>query len=542
MRNVHSRHVGRVEGPISRQLKRTPLSTVSPDVRFTAAEQAPVRKQVRGSAVLLAGRGCAIVLNLLVQVILVRSLIKSDFGHLAYALSLVELLSVLAVGCMDKSFARFGAIHHERRELPQFAGVLWLSLITPVVLGGTLAAVILGGGDAVQFLSHDGGTQPLLWAIALLIPFNGVSSVAQSLMTVARGPREVLFRRHLLGPGLKLIAVATVAYFGGQAREMALALLLAGVLGCVADVLLILRVVVEEQLQPYLKLSSIAGVWREVVRTSLALLVTDGAMLARGSLILVLLGWFATSTETAAFRAASSVVKVNELVIINFAVMFIPLASRLFAEGSTAVLWATLRRTNVWITVLSFPVFAFTVGLAAPMTVLLFGPEYGDSARLLVILALGYFVQAVYGFHGQMLRVLNQNRAVINIELLTIACVVPGAVLLILNWGAIGAAIAASAGVMLPSFLKAWVSDRVARNPGADEFRAIRWFTAITAMSLAWIALWQPLDWLTGGLLATATTAAVWFASRGLLNVAETFPELPHLFSRWATRENRAAS
>lgn len=533
MWNDHSRNVGRAQVRSTVRSSQTILSTI--------AEHAPVRKQVRGSAVLLAGRGCAIVLNLLVQVILVRSLVKSDFGHLAYALSLVELLSVLAVGCMDKSFARFGAIHHERRELPQFAGVLWLSLITPVVLGGTLAAVILG--DFVpRFLTHDPAAQPLLWAIALLIPFNGVSSVAQSLMTVARGPREVLFRRHLLGPGLKLIAVATVAYLGGEAREMALALLLAGALGCVADVWLILRVVIEEQLQPYLKLSSIAGVWREVVRTSLALLITDGAMLARGSLILVLLGWFATSTETAAFRAASSVVKVNELVIINFAVMFVPLASRLFAEGSTAVLWATLRRTNVWITVLSFPVFAFTVGLAAPMTVLLFGPEYGDSARLLVILALGYFVQAVYGFHGQMLRVLNQNRAVINIEILTIACVVPGSVLLILNWGAMGAAIAASAGVMLPSFLKAWVSDRVARHPGADEFRAIRWFTAITAVALAWIAIWQPLDWLTGGILATATTAAVWFASRGLLNVAETFPELPRLFARWQPRENQASS
>ena len=71
-----------------------------------------LRRQVRGSTLLLLGRGCSILLNLATQIAIVRTLQKHDYGAFAYAVSLVETASLAAAFCMDKTLSRCGAIYH----------------------------------------------------------------------------------------------------------------------------------------------------------------------------------------------------------------------------------------------------------------------------------------------------------------------------------------------------------------------------------------------------------------------------------------------
>ena len=70
------------------------MDVPSPPRSFPAPDTAA--QQLRGSTLLVAGRGVGIAINFATQIITVQYLSKSDFGVLAYALSISVVLSVVA--------------------------------------------------------------------------------------------------------------------------------------------------------------------------------------------------------------------------------------------------------------------------------------------------------------------------------------------------------------------------------------------------------------------------------------------------------------
>src|SRR5690554_4685934 len=76
----------------------------------------PTRKHIRGSSLLLLGRIIAMGLNFGVQIVTVRYLAKSDYGALAFALSVVSMATSGVLLGLDKSVARFVPIYQEQRD------------------------------------------------------------------------------------------------------------------------------------------------------------------------------------------------------------------------------------------------------------------------------------------------------------------------------------------------------------------------------------------------------------------------------------------
>ena len=82
------------------------------------------------------------------------------------------------------------------------------------------------------------------------------------------------------------------------------------------------------------------------------------------------------------------------------ALLFTPLAARLFARGDRAGIRELYWRTAAWMAVFSFPVFALTFVCAHELTVALFGERYASSAPVLALLALGYAIPfSVAGYY-----------------------------------------------------------------------------------------------------------------------------------------------
>jgi O-antigen/teichoic acid export membrane protein len=488
------------------------------------------RTQIRGSSLLLLGRGCSIVFNLLTQVATIRYLSKLDYGAFAYAISIVEFAALAAAFGMDKTFSRFGSIYHERRDIQRFAGAFLLATTVTLGIGACLA------GGVVAFGSRIGGwlaTSPesiqLLAILALLIPINAFSSVALSLFTILRGARTILLRKHVFGPAVKLSAILYVIGAGGTVGQVALAFLATGICGLVADVWLLTRTLRLEgiRLSDLSRRSNVVIPAREFFGYSMPLLSSDVTYLARGSLVVILLGWLGSAESAASFRAVLPVVRLNELVIVSFTLLFTPLASRLFAQQQTEQLVELYRRTAVWILMLSFPVFAGCVCFSQPLTVLLFGTEYANTGNLLVILASGYFVQAAVGFNSRMLKVLGLVWHNVIIDLFAAGCALGLCAFLIPLWQATGAALACSAGIVVHSLLKSIVL-RYQTGMGSVPGKVLRLY-AVTAVCASLLIVSQfllPSSWLIGGAQIIAACLAVWMAGRELLDLNATFPEL----------------
>lgn len=491
------------------------------------------RAQIRGSVLLLAGRGCSIVVNLATQIVTIRYLTKLDYGVFAYALSVIELASLAAALGMDKTLARFGAIYHEQRDQARLAGALILSFGLPVLLGSCyVLSVLLLPDRAAEWLQLDSASLGVLALTAPLVPINAFASSAQSVFTVFGEARTVFLRKQVLGPVLRLATVLGVIAFGGALRELALALLLTGLCGALTDMVLLAR-----RLRG-LKAGGAGAVvpLREFLSFSLPLLSSDAAYLARGTLVVVLLGSLSAALEAATFRAVLPVVRLNELVLVNFSLMFVPLASRLYAQGQTAQLAEMHRRTTSWIMVLTFPVFAACVALAQPLAELLFGRDYSDSGKVLAILAVGYYAQAAFGFNSRLLKVLGFVRPIVILDMAATALSLGLSALWIPRWGAQGAAAAVSLGLTIHAALKWCAVRRLAVLGPVPAVYSVS-HLAVAGCSAVLIVehLIVPADWAAGCVMAALTSFVVLLLSRQALDIPGMFPELRQLppLLRW---------
>ena len=88
------------------------------------------RQHVRGSALLVLGRVVAMVIGMATQVVIVRTLTKSDYGAFAYALALAAAARTLLSLGQGRLLSRFLATYEEERDYPRLFGAIALAVGT----------------------------------------------------------------------------------------------------------------------------------------------------------------------------------------------------------------------------------------------------------------------------------------------------------------------------------------------------------------------------------------------------------------------------
>ncbi len=486
------------------------------------------RKQIRGSSLLLAGRGFSLVINLVTQIVVIRYLSRLDYGAFAWSFSVIEMAALAAAFGMDKSLSRFGAMYHQQGDFRRLSGILILSASVVLTLGSIIVvSVWLLSTQLASLFAVEPVAVSLLVTLIILVPTNAFSSVSLSVYAFLGKTQTVFFRRHLLGPSIRLAGVVTAILLNGGLHYIAMAYLVSGLIAVLIDVLLVSTYLREEKIPQKIRKQRPVIPVKDFFGYSLPLLTSDIAFLVRGTFIVFMLGWLADTTASASFRAVLPIVKLNELILINFTVLFMPLATRLFSQGNQEQLKEMYQRTSIWAMVLSFPVFAVCVTLAPTLTVLLFGSEYADSSIILVILSAGYFIQSVFGFNSQLLKVLGMVRIFMAIDLFATAFSLIMCWWLIPIYGAYGAAIGVTAAIILHSLTKYLVvrifTDYAQKS---TDFNKSFFITGGCALFLILAQALFDLHWSAGLLLAVASSAIVLNLNRDLMDITSFFPEL----------------
>lgn len=509
----------------------------------TETNQEASQRHIRGSSILLVGRFVSLGLNFAVQVLTVRYLSKSDYGAFAYALSVVSMGASVSLFGLDKAVARFIPIYHENDRLRRMLGAIVMTLGTIIAIGLALIFLVTGLRSALgASLVNDPQALSLLVILVALAPMQALDSWFQGMFAVFAKPHAIFFRRHVLGPGLKLLAVVIVMLSGAGVYTLAWGYLIGGIVGLLAYVTMLWKLLRDNGLlQPSLW-RKMELPFREVFSFSSPLLTSDVVNILRTSMVIVLLEYFASTTQIAEFRAVLPLAGLNLVVMQSFKYLFTPLAARLFAredkEGLNSLYW----QTAIWIAVFTFPVFAVTFALAQPLTVLLFGDRYASSGIILAILALGNYFNSALGLNAYTLRVYGKVRAIVSIDIASGLLSLLVSLLLIPSYGALGAAIGVAITLIVYNLL-----NHLGLLLGTDirlfEPRYLRVYASIVAGAI--------LLWLANGLIETQlpnvfnmgdlaqyATPALSFAlaallsilllrlNRGVMDVDNMFPEL----------------
>jgi O-antigen/teichoic acid export membrane protein len=503
---------------------------IEPEGEGAVGEAASFREEAghfRGSTLLFFGKFIGLALDLATQIIIVRALSRTEFGAFTFGLSVASLAATLALLGLDKTISRFVPLYDEEGDQRRLAGSLILAFGVVAGVSAAMMMVLIGlqsqlGEEVVESeLARE-----LLVILFLLAPIRAFDSLLTACFAIFGRARSIVIRRNIVAPGLQLIVVVIVLMAEQPPEVLAIGYVIAGFVGLAAFAVVLARLLQQKGIADRIRRRDFIIPTRAVLGFSLPLLSSDIVFLLRTSAVVILLQYLATSSEVAAYGAVLPLARQNLIVYQAFGFLFVPVASRLFARGENARLRNMYWQTSAWIAVATFPALALSVALAGPLTLLLFGQSYADSASVLAILAVGHYVSAALGFNALTLRVQGRVTFIVVVDVLSAVISVAASVILIRTNGAVGAAIATAATLIVQNVL--YQAGLAGSSVGLPERKHVVTFLAI-AVAVGGLTLLQMVTQMPlpiGVALAAIVSAGLLIVSRGSLQIGRYFPEL----------------
>lgn len=503
----------------------------APDAQPTQdsrADDAEVeREHVRGSSLMVVGRLLSVALNLVVQVTAVRYLGKTDYGVFAYAIAVSSFGSSAALLGQDQALSRFLARYDEEGDAARARGAVTVAFAVVGGVGAAIAAAVIGLHGLGVDLPGDDAAAPALVILIATVPLLGLDELFLNLFAVMARPTAIFFRRFVLTPGLRVASIGFVVATSGTVTDLAWAYLLSGVLGLLAYAAMFRRVAGDHAFAH--RGPSVRPV-REMLSFGGPVYASDMVIAARRELVVILLGVLRSVRDVATFRAVYPVAALNAIGTDSFRLLYFPVASRLFLRDERDTIRRLYWQSAAWIAVGTFPVFVVTTALAEPLTRLLFGSEFDDSAEVLAVVAAGIYVSSAFGLTTHTLRASGRLRLLLVIDGVSLAVGLVASVVLIETSGAFGAALATAGSTILNNVLVYAGLWRVLDGlPMPREHR--RTYASIAAGTAAVAALQLLVDppFAVGVVGSAAVAVSVVVANRRALDVGATFPALARL-------------
>jgi len=491
-----------------------------------------VTQQIRGSSLLVFGRVLSLVVNLGVQVLLVRSLSKTDYGIFAYALSVVTMIATLSTLGFDRGLARFIAMFDEQGKKARLWGTLVLQLIAILGIGlASVAIVVVFHGWIGDELVDDPRLGTLLAVMVILAPLQALDNMGATIFAAYSQSKAIFFRRYILAPVLRLGIVLMLVATNGNVYVLGAGYVLAGLFGLAVYGSLMVKLLRkrglfdrEEDGRIGLDLPI-----REITAFTIPLLMSDLMFVVLNTSDVVILGHSAGAAAIASYRSVLPVARLNQIVMNSFSLLFAPLMARLWARGDRQALREAYWQTAAWVTVLTFPVFALTLGLAEPLTIGLFGERYADAAQYLRILSLAYYFNAVLGFNGVTVKMIGRVWLSAGTAGAALVFNLAANLILIPMYGALGAAWGTAATVVFYNVLKQWALHQSTRLEWFDG-RYGRLYLTIGAATVALLLLdLSDAAVVVRVAVVALVVAVVLFVGRRILLVGDLFPELQRI-------------
>jgi O-antigen/teichoic acid export membrane protein len=484
-----------------------------------------VRDQIRGSSMFLIGNVLSLAITFLPHLVLARYLTTEAFGHLAYALSLVAVGKTYALG-FNEAMSRFVPIFHAKRDPSKALGSIVVVFAVSLLISGLLLLTFaVASGPILALLTKGREPAGLLLILMFMVPLETADLLIMNLFACFARAREIFWGKYIIPPTLRAIVITLAVVRHSELPFLAYGYLLVELITVVVFGALMVRELRRQKLLQ--KLSCVKLPLREIFSFSVPLMASNVIGMMGSSIPVLLLGYFHPMSTVAYYRVVLPAAVLCSMIPGNFMPLYMPTASRLFAKGDTSGINHLFWETSLWMSVLAFPIFLTTACFARPLTVFLYGARYAPSAPILAILSLGYFINVIFAFNGVTLKVLGKIRLMVILNIVSQIIIVVFNLLLIPRYGAVGAAVATSAGLIMGDFLRQ-LSLWLAGGISFFEKRFASFFLVLgsSAVSLYLFQLFAPNNIYVALTLAFAVSTFVLWLVKKHLKIADTFPEL----------------
>lgn len=402
-----------------------------------------------GSALFFVGTFLGLGLNYVYAIVLARLLGPEQFGLYAIGLGCFNLLSVIALAGLDTAVLRFVPAMRAQTDAAGIGGIIRAALVLSSGLGVIFATVLLLSSDmlATQFLHHPDATT-VLQLFALSIPLFVVSTVAIAVLQAFGEVRWRTLVKYLCEPVVKF-AVTMGFIWVGWGLTSAIVALPVALLLTVVLALFPLRHFWLKVKVPFFSNKYYSG----VITYSLPLLggLFLNSIATRSDVFF--LGYWVPVAQVGIYSAAFQTAAIMAVVLGTLESVATPFLSESISMNNRADVRSLAGTVSRWTMMVTLPL-CIIMAVFATDVMDLFGKQFASGWACLVILTVGQFANSVTGCSNGMLLWSGHSKLVMWNSVVASGTQIGLYLILIPFYGIVGAAIAASASLVLTTILR----------------------------------------------------------------------------------------
>ena len=419
-----------------------------------------LRKVAKGAGIAFAGTFIGLILAYFSRMVIARWLGASDYGLICLGFTTMTIVAGLSLVGLPAAVKRHVSFYKGKEDAARIKGAIIGALEISFPLSIIFALALFFSADWLStHIFHELNLTHVLRIFSLGIPFWALTNNFVSATVGFQDLRYRVYVNELFQNTFKLIAIVALLTSGFGVIGAAWGWVLA-VMGMPFLAFYFLQKKVFPIFNTKTKAIPMKG---ELLSFSWPLIFTTFAGLIMGYMDTLMLGYFSTAYSVGIYNAALPTARVLGMGSGAFALIFLPVASELYARKREQDLKGIYTTVTKWILCITLPGFLLMALFSDWIMRILFGSEFVVGAPALSILAFSFFVSSLFGLSGSLLLVYERAKFVMCSSFAAAGANFILNLLLIPIYGIKGAAIATGISVFLGALLRFIFVFRIAR-------------------------------------------------------------------------------
>ena len=312
-----------------------------------------------------------------------------------------------------------------------------------------MVALIISSGAIVKNILNEPPLLKLVIIIfAIAIPFNALTLVSAFATQGFKRLKYKILVTQFLNPTLLLTTMVICYWFISAESALMAPMLITGIIGFFV-MLGVLKKVTGVSNNQIMK----AKVDTSLFNFSYPLMFVTILQTFMHWMDILMLGYFTDATTVGLYHPAARTAGLLQALLLSFISIYAPMMAQFHREGDRKKMDGTYKLVSRWLLMCAIPISAIFI-IFPGKVMLLFGPEYLPSAKILVILTGATFIQAIFGAAGPTLSMSGHTKLVLWNTIGAFALNFGLNIFLIPNYGIIGAAIATLTSLIVVGFAR----------------------------------------------------------------------------------------
>ena len=296
--------------------------------------------------------------------------------------------------------------------------------------------IISSGYIVTQILNEPPLLTSVLIVFAIAIPFNALTLISAFATQGFKRLKYKTLVTQFLNPTLLLASMVICFWFVSTRSSIMVPMLITGIIGFFVMIVLLKRVsgVSNDQIIK-------AKFHSSLLKFSYPLMFVTILQTFMHWMDILMLGYFTDATTVGLYHPAARTAGLLQALLLSFLSIYAPMMAQFHSEGDRNKMVDTYKLVSRWLLMCAIPISAVFI-IFPGKVLLLFGPEYLPSAKILVILTWATFIQAIFGAAGPTLSMSGHTKLVLWNTIGAFLLNFGLNIFLIPKYGIIGAAIA----------------------------------------------------------------------------------------------------